>query len=157
MTLSGILIAYRLSAPGVGVQIESGAAPATAAAVASPVEEVSAPTAEGDDDDLDLFGDETEEEAAANAAREEAAKKAKGAKPKVGKYNCSTTTVMTTSRSSFIIHCLDLSKNNLICGKVGFLFDFISKFDSNNSIRPMVVLVFGSWKVIYCYGREAMG
>ncbi|XP_024371411.1 LOW QUALITY PROTEIN: elongation factor 1-delta 1-like [Physcomitrium patens] len=72
----------QLSAPGVGVQIESGAAPATAAAVASPVEEVSAPTAEGDDDDLDLFGDETEE-AAANAAREEAAKKAKGAKPKV--------------------------------------------------------------------------
>lgn len=51
----------QLSAPGVGVQIESGAAPATAAAVASPVEEVSAPTAEGDDDDLDLFGDETEE------------------------------------------------------------------------------------------------
>jgi elongation factor 1-beta len=88
------LVGPSFSAPGAGIQISSGAAPAAAAAPAvikeeaapaesAPAAEAAAPAAEGEDDDLDLFGDETEEEAAANAAREEAAKKAKSQKPKV--------------------------------------------------------------------------
>lgn len=83
------LVGPSFSAPGAGIQISSGAAPSAVKKEAAPAEsapaaEAATPAAEGeDDDDLDLFGDETEEEAAANAAREEAAKKAKSEKPKV--------------------------------------------------------------------------
>jgi len=73
----------QFAAPGVGVQIESGAAPAAAPKSVEAVEELSPPAADADedDDDLDLFGDETEEEKAAAEKRE--AEKKKSTKPKV--------------------------------------------------------------------------
>jgi elongation factor 1-beta len=83
----------QFAAPGAGVHIESGAAPATkvtskeaaTAAAAAPTEAAASSAAEADaeddDDDLDLFGDETEEEKAAAEARE--AEKKKSGKPKV--------------------------------------------------------------------------
>ncbi|KAG0631169.1 hypothetical protein M758_1G232900 [Ceratodon purpureus] len=77
----------QFAAPGAGVHIESGAAPAEvatkeAAPVSAAPAEAAAPAAEEeDDDDLDLFGDETEEEKAASEARE--AEKKKSDKPKV--------------------------------------------------------------------------
>jgi elongation factor 1-beta len=67
----------RFSTPGVGVQLESGAAPDTTS------RDVAPPAAPADDDeDLDLFGDETEEEKAAADEREAAKKAAAGAKKK---------------------------------------------------------------------------
>jgi elongation factor 1-beta len=77
----------QFAAPGSGVQIESGAAPAAAPKAAEPeaveAKAVTPPAAddEDDDDDLDLFGDETEEEKAAAEKRE--AEKKKSDKPKV--------------------------------------------------------------------------
>jgi elongation factor 1-beta len=75
----------QFAAPGSGVQIESGAAPAAAPKSVEAVEDVSPPAADADededDDDLDLFGDETEEEKAAAEKRE--AEKKKSTKPKV--------------------------------------------------------------------------